>query len=632
MNGQRFFSPVKGSGKSWQIALLTILFVGIFVFCILYFRLSSTPIAGYNISPSNDLSRWQFSLEDGTVLEPADGELPLTETDAVVICRTLLTEELSSHPCFVVTAGYTDCVICLNDSLVYSPSGRFDGDHFAASGYTASAASGQFVAQLAEDSNLLTMRVQFQGEDRLIRHLPKLTLYYDMVAYRTQPAAATAEAAVPAGIYFALALFLSAMFFFGAWKGRQDAGLLLLAFCALSVSLSSTAPYAINVVWTYLWVSISAFCSMLPLVAMNWSLWCRMSRRFRLFLLPVISLMSAVLLYYLIAGFGKSSTLNAQINIMQTWVVPGVLLLTLIAAVADAIRGNPWFRRFFRYLVLSLPVVALAWGISALTGGKLAQSIATAFRNAVDYRSLFRPCELLCILMLIIMFIQAVLDLIAGLIRRDAELQALSLREKYAVENMKLMMETQESTRRERHEMRHHIALISEMLSAGQQERAQKYADSLLDKVDALPSDSYSANPVINSIAGRYLNEAKVAGITVNKDIRDTEKVVLRDDELCVLLTNMLENALEACMKMPEKSERFIRFKLRASEEHLVVSCENSTDIPVTADPDGNSFTTKEDPEHHGFGLPVMRQIVKAHNGQLTVNCSEGVFSLKAIL
>ena len=180
--------------------------------------------------------------------------------------------------------------------------------------------------------------------------------------------------------------------------------------------------------------------------------------------------------------------------------------------------------------------------------------------------------------------------------------------------------------------MRHHIALISEMLSAGQQERAQKYADSLLDKVDALPSDSYSAKPVINSIVGRYLNEAKAAGITVNKDIRDTEKVVLRDDELCVLLTNMLENALEACMKMPEQSERFIRFKLRASEEHLIVSCENSTDTPVTADPDGNSFTTKEDPEHHGFGLPVMRQIVKAHNGQLTVNCSEGVFSLKAIL
>ena len=632
MNGQRTFSPGKGTGKNWQIALLAILFVGIFVLCILYFRLSSTPIAGYNISPSNDLSRWHFSLEDGTVLEPADGRLPLTEKDAVVICQTRLTEELSSHPFFVVTASYTDCVIYLNGSLVYSPSGRFDGDQFAVSGYMASAASGQFVAKLAEDSNLLTMRVQFQGEDQLIKHLPRLTLYYDYLAYHTKPTAVAAEAAVPAGMFFALALFLSAMFFFGAWKGRQDAGLLLLAFCALSMSLSSTVPYAINVVWTYLWVSISAFCSMLPLVAMNWSLWCRLSRRFRLFLLPVIGLMSAVLLYYLIAGIGKSSTLNAQINIMQTWVVPGVLLLTLIAAVVDAIRGNPGFRRFFRYLVLSLPIVALAWGISALTGGKLAQSIAASFRNAVDYHSLFSPCELLCILLLIIMFIQAVLDLIAGLVRRDADLQAISLREKYAVENMKLMMETQESTRRERHEMRHHIALISEMLSAGQQERAQKYADSLLDKVDALPSDSYSANPVVNSIVGHYLNEAKAAGIIVNTDIRDAEKVVLRDDELCVLLTNMLENALEACMKMPEQSGRFIRFKLRASEEHLIVSCENSTDTPVAVGLDENSFTTKEDPEHHGFGLPVMRRIVKAHNGQLTVDCSEGVFTLKAIL
>ncbi len=632
MNRQRTFSRRKGAGKNWQIALLAILFIVIFVLCILYFRLSSTPISGYNISPSTDLPRWNFSLEDGTPLEPADGKLPLTEKDAVVICQTRLTEELSDHPCFVITASYTDCAIYLNDSLIYSPSGRFDGEKFTGSGYKASAASGQFVAQLAEDSNLLTMRVQFQGEDSLIKHLPRLTLYYDVVAYRSQPAAAAAEAAVPAGVFFAFALFLSAMFFFGAWKGRQDAGLLLLAFCALSMALSSTAPYAINVVWTFLWASISAFCSMLPLVAMSWSLWCRMSRRFRLCLLPIIGLMSAVLLYYLIAGIGKSNTLNEQINIMQTWIVPGVLLLTLIAAVVDAIKGNLWFRRFFRYLAWAVPVVAIAWGISALTGGKLAQSIATSFRNAIDYHSLFRPCELFCILLLIIMFIQAVLDLISGLVRRDADLQALSLREKYAVENMKLMMETQESTRRERHEMHHHIALISEMLSEGQQERAQKYADSLLDKVNALPSDSYSANPVINSIVGRYLNEAKAAGIAVNTDIRNTDKVVLRDDELCVLLTNMLENALEACMKMPEQSERFIRFKLRASEEHLIVNCENSTDTPVNVDPDGNSFTTKADPKHHGFGLPVMRQIVKAHNGQLTVDCSDGVFSLRAIL
>ena len=616
----------------WQVILYAVLFVGILALSALYFRLTSTPMPSYEIGPSGNMERWRFSLADGTVLEPADGKLPLTGTDAVVICQTQLTENLSYHPFFSVTANYADCAIYLNDTLVYAPSGRYDGEQFDTSGYEASAASGQFAALVKRDGDVLTMRVQFQGEDNLIKHLPRLTVYYDTLHYRSQSMASTADAAVPAGMFFALALFLAALFFIGAWKNKLDTGLLFLTVCALSISLSSTTPYTVTVVWTLSWASVSTFCSLLPLISMNWALWYRLSRRLRMIMLPVISLVTLILLYYLIAGFGQSNTLNKQINILQIWVVPGAVLLTLIVAAVDAAKGNPWFRRFFRYLAWSVPVVAFAWGFSALTGGKLAQTMTTTFQHVIDYHSLFKPCEQLCLLMLILMFIQAILDLISGLAQRDAEMQALSMREKYAVENMKLMLETQESTRQERHEMRHHIALLAEMLSSGQQERAQTYAHSLLDRVNALPSDSYSANPIINAIVGRYMNEAKAAGIDTSADIRDMEKVVLRDDELCVLLTNMLENALEACQKMPAESTRFLRFRLLASEDHLVMSCENSTDTTITIDPDGNITTSKEEPERHGFGLHVMRQIVENNNGQFYISCDEGVFSVKVAL
>ena len=617
------------AGSPWRAAFCALLFVGIVVLCVLYFRLTSTPLPGYDISPSKDPARWHFFLEDGTEIRPSDGQLPLKEPDAVVICQTPLTEDLSKNPCFAVTANQTDCVIQINGSMVYAPSGRFDSGHFSASAYEAGAASGQFTARLTEDSNLLTMRVQFQGEDNLLKHLPRLTVYFDVIAYRSQPIATTAEAAVQVGMFFVLALFLAALFLLGVWKGKQDIGLLLLAFCALAMALTGTAPYTVSMAWALLWASISIFCSVLPLVAMSWALWYRLSRRPRLCLLPVIALVSAALLYYLIAGFGKSNTLNRQINILQIWVIPGCLLLTLAVAGLDAWKGNLWFRRFFRFLALSLPVVALAWGFSALMGGRLAQAMETAVQHLISYHSLFKSCELLCILLLMLMFIQAVLDLISGLAQRDAELQALSLREEYAAENMKLMMETQESTRRERHEMRHHVALISEMLSAGQQERAGEYTRSLLEKVDALPSDSYSANPIINAIVGRYLNEARAAGIAVTADIRVKDRTVLEDDELCVLLTNMLENALEACMKMPVKSERFIRFKLRASKEHLTVTCENSMDHHDVIAPGTDLSSSKSNAKYHGYGIPAMRRIIEKNGGVFTFSGQDGCFTVK---
>jgi len=236
------------------------------------------------------------------------------------------------------------------------------------------------------------------------------------------------------------------------------------------------------------------------------------------------------------------------------------------------------------------------------------------------------------VLILIICFILAVVDLISGLARKDAELKALSLREKYALENMKLTLDTQESTRQERHELRHHMVLMTEMLSDGQFERAQEYIQYLLEKVDALPSDTYSSNPTINAIAGRYLNDAKAAGINVTCDIRTSDKIVLRDDELCMLLTNMLENALDTCLAMPDDSERFIHFKLHSSEEHFTVTCENSTQKTLIINKDGSVTTSKEDTQHHGFGISIMRQITEKRSGQFSMSCSDGCFTVTATI
>ena len=84
--------------------------------------------------------------------------------------------------------------------------------------------------------------------------------------------AETAGAAFPAGMYFALVLLLSGLFFIGAWKDRRDFGLLLLAFSTLSMSLASTVPYAYYAISAFQWAGMTWFCSTLPLAAMCWAL------------------------------------------------------------------------------------------------------------------------------------------------------------------------------------------------------------------------------------------------------------------------------------------------------------------------------------------------------------------------
>ena len=181
----KHISSTAEPGKLWRFLFDAVLFFMALALCVYYVRLTNMPMASYDLSPASSLARWSFALEDGTALQPEDGEFPAYGTDMVVVCRTQLGEDLIGQPLFVVNAVRSDCVCLLNDTLVYSPSGRFADGRFSPAEYAPSSASGQFVAHPAEDGDTLTLLVQLQGEDRSVKSLPRLTGYPDILHYRS---------------------------------------------------------------------------------------------------------------------------------------------------------------------------------------------------------------------------------------------------------------------------------------------------------------------------------------------------------------------------------------------------------------------------------------------------------------
>ena len=216
------------------------------------------------------------------------------------------------------------------------------------------------------------------------------------------------------------------------------------------------------------------------------------------------------------------------------------------------------------------------------------------------------------------------------IIRFRGRMNMLEVQKKSAIDNYNVMFRAMEETRSERHEMRHHLILLNEMLTRDQSQRAGEYVRFLLNRVDALPTGNYSDNMVINAIAGHYLNQAKAEGIAVSSDIQATEKTVMPDEDLCVLLTNMIENAYEAAHAMDGGKDRYIHLKFRSSEEHMTVTCENSTGTTPIIGEDMTVVTTKDDAGHHGYGVAAMKRIVEKHGGIFTVTCSDGCFTVKA--
>ena len=615
---------------SWKLPLAILLSLAALFICVLYIHRTTVPLNHYEIGPSNDPERWRFELEDGTPLEPQDGRLPTEGTDTVVVCKTFLTDEVGDLPLMVVTSKSSDCAFFLDGQLIYAPSGRYRDGVF--SDEMLSTASGQFGLPRMGEGKTLTMLVQFQGEENRLSRMPKLTLYPSAIHYYSQHTGPAAEDALPAGVYFAVALFVVGLFLVGLWRQRTDPGLLLLAFCALSMAFQRTISYSYGIMALFETPTITWFCSILPEAAMSWMLWYRLSKKIRRFVLLIPGAATAALLALFVIGLDNMNWVK-QMNTMTAWVLPATLALTLLAAAVDAVRGNLLLRRFFRYMVWAVPAVAVGWGVSLLTDGKLAQSLKTAFSwLTVSNPTLHFLSILLCNLLLILYFVQAVLELLSSMASQDAELQVMALRERYAAENLEIMRQSQDETRRQHHELRHHIIVLEEMLVQEETGRAAEYLRLLSEQEATLPVGLYSDNTVINAIAGHYLNAAKREGIRVEADIRADGDLPLKDEELCVLLTNLLENALEACRAAEKNRERFITLMLRAADGHLHITCDNSTDAPAAVAPSGLIPTSKPDSPSHGYGIPAMREIVNQHFGRMDIGCQEGRFSVKITL
>ena len=491
-----------------SLAIGIVLFLIVIAACALYHQVAITPMKSFEIGPANDPARWNFTLEDGTVLVPDGGVLPVGGVDTTVICKTDVTEPVTDKSLLIINANSSDCVFLRDGRVIYSPSGRYADGHFDSTGYIKASATGQLRVDLTQSAQL-TMVVQFQGSENRLSRMPKLTLYPDSIHYLSQNTGPIAGDALPAGIYFAAAALLLSLFLLGLWKKRSDPGLIILAFCALSMSFDHTASYSYGVMELLKSPAATWLCTILPQAAMIWMLWYRLSKKWRLVLLAVPGLTTAAVLTLFFAGLNNLNWVS-QMQIMTAWILPCAVLLLLIVAAVDAVKGNHDLRRLFLYMLWSVPVIVLAWCFSMLVKGKFAQNLGAAFINLSGANpSLYHLVKYLCIWLLILCFIHAVLELINSMALRDAELQAVTLRERYAAENLEIMQQSQEETRRQRHEIQHHLTLLNEMLSEGENGRAADYIRALLAKAEALPSGKYCDNMIINAIAGHYLNLAK---------------------------------------------------------------------------------------------------------------------------
>ncbi|MGI5967420.1 MAG: ATP-binding protein, partial [Anaerotruncus rubiinfantis] len=160
--------------------------------------------------------------------------------------------------------------------------------------------------------------------------------------------------------------------------------------------------------------------------------------------------------------------------------------------------------------------------------------------------------------------------------------------------------------------------------------RLGAYLAELDHQKTELPQLYYAENFLVNAILSGRLGPAASAGIRIECETRVPENLPVADADLCMLLSNLLDNAVEACERLPAGSERFIFLSLTVKHGVLLIICRNSSPPRKTV---SNSFpTSKPDTDCHGLGIPTMRRVTEKYDGALELRQLESVFTLQAAL
>ena len=179
-----------------------------------------------------------------------------------------------------------------------------------------------------------------------------------------------------------------------------------------------------------------------------------------------------------------------------------------------------------------------------------------------------------------------------------------------------------------RHDYHNHLQVIKAQLALGEREELERYLDELEQDLDRVDSWIRSGNLMTDAILNSKLSLAQQKRIAVNCKAKLPESLPVEDVDLCVILGNLLDNALEACERIPER-ERFLRVYLAVNGRQLYMSVQNSAKEELSFN-ERNYITEKRG--SHGFGMKRVSAAVKKYEGFLNLANEPGIFAAEVTL
>lgn len=180
-----------------------------------------------------------------------------------------------------------------------------------------------------------------------------------------------------------------------------------------------------------------------------------------------------------------------------------------------------------------------------------------------------------------------------------------------------------------RHDYRNHIQMMKVLAANGDMDALKVYLDELDTDLNTVDTVVKTGNPMADAILNSKISLARSRNIPTQVDAHIPVKLKMSELDLCCIIGNLFDNAMEASMALPEE-KRMIRVYMDMKGTQLYISFTNFTAAKKLSKV-GKGFRTSKG-EGHGFGLVRMDDIVSRYDGYLSRNSEDGAFTTEILI
>ncbi len=338
---------------------------------------------------------------------------------------------------------------------------------------------------------------------------------------------------------------------------------------------------------------------------------------------PIISVLTAYfccqlrrwLALLIVAIFSGGTVMQDVVELMIT--LP--MLLLLLRFISPSVRAISQYTTSMQFQFGMVP--ALYYGFDYLT-----RVYTNMLLEGVPVAVEFMPfvCS---VAYLVFVFHTAAAERVRSQLEQTQD--SLNMQITQAVREIETLREAQRKTSIYRHDLRHHIQYLSACIENGMLGQAREYIKEIYSEIETNSITVFCENEVANLIFSNFAGRAKDQDIPITIRAEIPQTISVSESDLCVLLSNALENALHACRKRNERGlSGTIEVFVGQKRDRLFLEFTNSCDENVVFD---NGIPVADSPGH-GLGVRSIGAIVDKYDGIYNFSVKDDKFVLQVLI